>query len=640
MKKIRSENSDDANLLQKIIAEHEGPYPIATEELQRKSQLSKRAFQKNLLRLEEQNKIKSKKVTWVNSYKIMYSTADKEWPEFLGKKCRNCHNKSTIKTCIFHNALHEQGEKCDRSRVKKKMQKNAVACPYFVERGKKSRRMTLERFLEEVRDKPEERVEEDGLGREIENNGILPTYHCMFCKRQMNEFGMGFITTIGSSTMRCPECESLYKLWYDEKIAKFVVLFAEEKGDVFRENFEKITGTASKTIPYTSTELGIAIPKEGYYTLDKTAEIITIDNWIGKLSELNYIVTRSKKDQQELTKELEKDYSNIRIINGEDKLTSPKPTAQEIGIIKLLREIKTLNKRFCDATLKSRITVLEELKEDVEEEERQRALREIRDQRRKLARYQKISAEKWNEIDKDAAKAMWRPIAKIVGKEGFSFPGRGLGRNVNTRFKPHAEYWGYSEIDVIINGLFNKISEKIKEYCSEINLCWDGLPGICHKKTHGGIFGLHLDLIEPFKLITIARLCKAILNKEIEVNEIENIWGRRRQKMFYVKEGSGIDEKLNEIILEMLKETGGEKKKRITELKDYFREIKKWLGELVEESYHWKITHHKQKFQAWTLINYQIWEWMTNSQKERIEKAVKEYVEELQLTPFVYIKNN
>lgn len=633
-----------------LIESHEGMYPIYTKEIEEVLKISNAKATYELSKLRKEGKIFSREVTWVKGFKTFHIPSDKQWPTFLSTKCRDCHYKSTIKTCIFHTNLYDDGANCELARVGTKLNKNAVGCPSYVSRVTGWKTIPLERFVEITVQKQNDYFNqknthlaldfsEDDFFEENDSEQFLPKYHCIFCLEEMTQLGSGFLPLIGSSVTRCSNCESLYKLVFDDKEEKFVVLCAEEFGDIYRHNFEQIAKTPSTMVVYSSSYYGISIPKNVDYFLDTVSETLIIANWIGKLSALDYIVVRSFEDFEALRKALEKDYSHITIINGEDLLISPKPTAEEIGILKLLRKTKLLNVAFCLATLESRKSVLALLAGTVNEELRLNALQKIDDQIKKLKRFQLLKVKDWNEIDMNAANAMFHPIKDFLEKEGIEFPGRGLGRHVTDRFKPYGLYYAYSEIDAIINGLMRITSNEVKQYCTMINFCWDGLSGICHGKTRGGVYGFHLDLIEPFKLAALTILCNAILEGKFDFDNVSHIIGRRRQKIFFVTPKSELNVQLKEQVAIALNQKGRKHTVK-QELENYFLHVKFWIQSLIENTFAIRVAHHGQEFAAWTLVQYQIWHFLKDEQVFRVILELEQIIAKLQIDPYTFQQMN
>jgi len=631
-----------------LLKNHEGTYPIYTKEIELALNISNQKATTTLARLRKAGLIFTREVTWIKGYRSFHILTDQQWPTFLSTKCKDCHYKSTVRTCIFHNDLHKHGAPCELERVNSQFNKKCAGCPWYIARSTGFLTFSLEEFIELSIQRSSDYVNHtnahltlpeigEDLFDEDETETILPKYHCIFCSDVLYQLGSGFIPLLGSSVIRCGNCESLYKLSYNEKVGKYEVLCAEEFGDLYRHNFEQLAGFPSEMKLYSSPHYGISIPEGEEYFIDTETETFSVANWTGKLSSMTYIVVRTKDDYDFIKDALEDDYKEIQIINGQKSLISPDPTIEEIGLLKLLRETELLNASFCRATLKTRKTVLAQLRGMVNEELRLDALQKIAEQMRRLKRYQLLPVKIWNNIDMKAANAMFTPIKDFLIQEGIEFPGRVLGRHVEDRFKPFGLYYAYSEIDAIINGLMLITSNEVEQYCSMINYCWDGLPGICHKKTNGGVYSWHLDLVEPFKLVSLTVLCKAIHENKFDLEKITGIIGRRRQTIYFIRPKSELNKQLKEQVTLALNQQGNKFTVK-KEMEAYFLQIKIWMQELLDQSFALRVTHHGQDFAAWTLLQYQIWQFLAGEQKQQITNGVGQIIARLAIAPYIFQK--
>lgn len=637
-----------AETILSLIENHQGRYPITIRELQDQLGCSNAWVNGQLRKLQTARKIHSRKVTWMKGYQVFHLPAGVEWTPFLSTTCGKCHYRSTIKTCVLHNDLQEHGYPCDYSRVGVKLPKDCVSCPEHIPRVTRLRRKPLEVFLALSSRKkclakvPHELLlteEEEFFSEESFPEEMLPRYYCLFCSYPLHQLGRGFFPLLGSSSTRCFNCESLYKLEYNYTEEKFYVVFAEERGDLYREKFQQLAGVPCEVEPYSSNFFGVVIPKEGHYILDTVTETLIIDNWMGLLSSLDYIVTRSKKDYQELKAALAEDYPDIQLIDGQELLISPEPTAEQVGLLRLLRKTKLMNASFCRTTLESRKTVLCLLKGSVNEEKRLKGLAVVEKQLRLLGRYQLLDAKTWNTIDMHAAKAMFEPIKELFEDEGITFSGRGLERFVKCPFKPYNYYYAYTVINTIINGLMEKTEDLVKECCAKIKLCWDGLPGLCHVDTHGGQFEFHLDLVEPFKLVTLVAFCTKFNHRSVDIEKVHMVLGRRRQKLYCVKAMSELNRQLDELVEQAFQRRGRKHSIRL-ELEEYFLQVKLWLQGLVVRSYTCRILHHGQHFTSWAVMTYQLWEFLTEEQKESLKKQLTRSLEAIPFEPYVFQSAN
>ena len=570
----------------------------------------------------------SKRVTGINGFLVFYNLIQNDWPEFISRKCGDCHNWTPIKTCTFHEELADAGYLREPNRVRTKLSNKTVACPWFIPRSKRWRDRNLQNFMTLIRSN-------DNVA---ENKG-QPHYVCFFCNEPLGVVDFGFFPQIGSSVFRCGYCESMYKLVFKEKKNEFRMLFTEEKGHLYRENFVNAAGIFSLVEPYSSMRYGIIVPEKSSCKIIFDSETIRVENWVGKLGELEYIVAKTLEAFDFLRDQLEKDYKHIRVIYGGEKIFSPPPREQQIGLLQLLREYMLLNKGFCLAILGTRIAVIEALSEYCSPKSIQDAILTIKELQRQVKEAPVLSVLKWNEIEMNAGKAMWDIVTEILEKKGWEVLGRCSGRYVREPFKPYRLYYAYVKVDAIINGLFSKMQDEIKEYCSKIGFCWDGLPGICHKETHGGILGFHLDQAEPFKVLTLPSFIEAVENEELDLTEMSFFYGRRRQKIFGIWPDSKLDDQIKKIVQDTLRRKV--EGKRIEKLLErYYFETKVVLANLERRSNNYTVTHHGKHFSLWAVKPSGIWDYLPKVERRKGREYLRESIDEMRFKPITIREMN
>ena len=441
----------------KQLRKHTDIYPITIKDLENRLSYSNSLINRNITILVDKKLVEAKKVAGVKGGKVFYQTPGKDWSEIIWKKCKNCHCKSTIKTCIFHEELADTGVYIEPHRVRTKLGKNTVACQWFIDRKTNWKRKRFEDFLRDTR-----RITKTEKGFEI-------SYHCFFCDEELPMLGKGLLPELGSSVLRCNNCESIYKLVYKKKAKVYKVNYTEEKGVEYRNNFYKAAGIFSTVEPYTGPLYGILIPDLQLCNMNFRTKTLAIQNWVGKLNKIKYVVVWKKEDYEYLQELLpSKGYKNIKVIFGGESFISPPPVPQQVGLMYLLRETKVVNIEFCLATLISRITVLRRIAYLVDKAKLREAIGEIRQIIKELGKKSFITAREWNALDRNAANAMWRVIVDFLESIEIYFPGRGRGRLVRDPFIPYRKYFAYSAVDTLVNGVFGKARDYVKEYCSKM----------------------------------------------------------------------------------------------------------------------------------------------------------------------------
>ncbi|MHA1866597.1 MAG: hypothetical protein ACTSXD_00865, partial [Candidatus Heimdallarchaeaceae archaeon] len=244
-----------------IISDHDKLYPINTKEIVNQTDFSNAWINKQLKILLKSNLIDSIDVKGINGPLVFHKLQEEVWPDFIINTCGQCHNWTSIKTCTFHDELCDMGCKIEPNRLKYKLSSSTVACPWYIERNKRWKSMSLQKFLKSIR----------GYS-DCPNNKGLPVYFCFYCNEQLTSIGAGFMPLIGSSVFRCFNCESMYKLVFDEKKDEYRMLFTEEKGDICRNNIFSVTGAFSTIEPYSSTRYGITISESNDCLIDFQTE--------------------------------------------------------------------------------------------------------------------------------------------------------------------------------------------------------------------------------------------------------------------------------------------------------------------------------------------------------------------------------
>ncbi len=600
----------------RIIRKKPEKYPVTISELVEELDRSNGVVHKHVKILEKKGLIEGKRVARPKGGVTYYKTTNAQWPKYLGRKCSECKNKSKNRRCTYHDELAERGIIIRADRVKAKLTKNTVACDDFIEVENQLYSRKLEVFLDENR-----RITET-------ENGFRISYHCANekCQAELTTLGNNYITKLGSSVLRCENCDTYYKTLFDKKKEEFRVHYNIENGVEYKENFTKATGGGEPGVLYSSDKFGIVIHDLRDASFNFRTKTMAVNNWIGKLNDIKYVVAKRKEDYETIVELLnEKGYREIDVILGVEKLVSPPPVKQHIGLLRLLREIKIVNKEFCIAMLLSRITVIEKINEQFKkanEIEVKRARKKIEELILEVNNKRWITAKEWNLYEMRAGKEMWGIVRIYLKKLGIDFPGRVDSRLVTDMSIPYKRFFAYSAIDTLINGEFGIAGEFVKEYLMDIEFCWDGLPGICHGKTRGGVFGFHLDMREQEKILTLPYLLETLQNEMIEVDKIQHYRGRNRQKIFYVKHGTELEEQIREIIEEMKRgKINGRKTKN--GIREYYLQGKQWVNNFYRRSNYYEIEHHGEEYLPWAVMKEKVWEVMGREEQERLVRNLR-----------------
>ncbi|MHA1922655.1 MAG: hypothetical protein ACTSVP_06280 [Candidatus Heimdallarchaeota archaeon] len=600
-----------------IITRKSNIYPVTIKGLVKELGYSNGLIHRHVTKLKDWKLLDAKKVARKKGGVTFYKIPEAEWPKYLGKKCFDCHNKNMKSYCTFNEELAELGFIVNSYQHGVKLTKNTYACDKdFILRKRNWYKTPLEKFQEKNRQITET---EDGL---------KISYHCANeeCKAELPVLGSEFIAKLGSSVVRCDECNSFYKSIYDTKRKIFIVHYNIEKGKEYKRNFLRVTKEIEPEGLYSSDKHGIVINDLRDCELNFRTRTLIVNNFVGKFRDVKYIVVKRKEDSDYLEEILPaKGYHDIEIILVDDELVSPPPIKQHIGLLKLLRKLNIVSKEFCVPMLENRIMIIIQTHELFGKEEEirvRKAIKTIEEIIDLVKAKPWITSKEWNYFEMRAGKEMWGVISVYLGKLGIAFPGRVKCRKVVDPSLPHRKFYSYSQIDTLINGIFGISGIFVKEYCNEINFCWDGYPGLNHGKTKGGILGFHLDLREPEKILPILNLLKAIIDDRINPKEVLYFRGRNREKVYYIQQGTELYEQLKEIVEESQNQiVNGKKGKHV--IKEHHRQGKQWLKDLQRRSNYYEIRHHGIDYQPWAIIKENVWGMLGKEEKNQLIKFLR-----------------
>jgi len=612
----------------KIITTVLTTYPVTIKDLENETGYSNNLLHRHITALTKEGVVDSKQVVQPKGGKAaFYQLTGRAWPKHLGKKCRECHNYNSQTNCTFYEELNDKGIKVKIDHACTKITENTYACDEgFIDRKRNWKRMRLETFLVKSR-----RIAET-------KDGLKLSYHCARedCKAELSTLGNEFIAKLGSSVMRCNDCDSFYKMLYNGKRNAFYVHFNEEKGIEYKRNFQKITKEIEPKELYSSDKFGIVINDLRDCKLNFRNRTIIVNNFGGKLTEVKYIVAKKREDYEYLEDILPAKGYDIDLILAEDELVSPPPIKQHVGLLRLLRKTKIVNVDFCLPMLENRIMITKQAYQIFGREngaQVRKAIKFIEKIIDEVKQKSTITPDEWNKLEMRAGKQMWGVIKYYLEKNGIPFPGRGKNRLVEDPSLPHRKAYAYSRIDAMINGVFGISGMDVKEYCFEINFCWDGYPGINHGKTRGGIFGFHLDMREPEKPLSLLILLEALRDEEINPKEVPYFRGRNREKVYYLQQDTELYDRLREIAEEAQKRiVNGKKVKHV--VREHFRGGKQWLKDLQRKSNFYEISHHGIDYQPWAIIKENVWNVMAKEEKHNLINYLKMEHQQIGFKPF------
>jgi len=600
--------------------------PVTIQDLEDRTDFSNSLIHRHVTELTKSGLLEKQQVNQPKGRSIaFYQLAGKTWPKHLGKKCGDCHNFNSKTSCTFYEEIDCRGS--HPKYTQEKITKDTYTCyDGFIPRKRNWYRMRLEKFLARAR-----KVTET-------EKGLLITYHCLRkdCKAELTTLGNAWIARLGSSVVRCKECDSFYKMLYIKKRNAFYVNYNLEKGIEYKRNFQKLTKEKEPEELYSSERHGVVVHDLRDCIINWRTRTLIVNNYVGKLPELKYIVANRRDDYEELLDLIPSRGYDIDIILGEERLVSPPPIKQLVGLLQLLREGTIANKDFCLPMLENRIMFTIEVGKIFGEEKEQKirkAVKEIRVLINAVKEKQTVTPDEWNFYEMRAGNEMWGVVKHFLKREGIPFPGRGKCRLVEDPSLPHRKAYAYSEIDTLINGVFGINGDLVKEYCCEINFCWDGYPGINHGITKRGIFAFHFDMKEPEKLLPVLVLLEAIRDGELTTKEVRYFRGKHREKVYYLEKETELFDKLTKITEEAQKRVVNGKK-MVHIVREHFRGGQQWLKDLQRRSSYYEVTHHGIDYQPWAIIKEKVWNVLPKTEKIKLLKFLKQEHQQIGFKPF------
>jgi len=605
-----------------------------------------------LERLRRSKKIRSRLFQWFNKKIRLYIPYDMSWPEYLFFRCKDCENWNRFnRACTFLQELFIFGFQPDRERLKKKITPKLTGCKLRIARIARALHTypTIQDFAEKSGDTDLWWDEEDRNNHYLFSPTIpFQAYRCIFCQKPILKFGWGALPLISSAINACDFCSSFYKLIYDRKSEAYGVIASEEKFHEYKRNFKLITGKDPEP-NYQSERYGISLQNFDHEEdLIMDVDTLSTGNLFAFFCQIDFFVVRDKEQYYPLKEKLEKKHS-IDILLIDEPLTSILPTKQQVGATGFLRNTSVASLDYAENLLWSRAYSLEELLDFANKRKVREASEKITEQilfvqrKRKMKEY--LSSEEWNRLDAKAANELWGIIKPIVEEHGFEMPNRFRSRHLEeVSLKPYGLYTSYSSGNTIFNGAFKKISDKYNETCNELQFPWDGLEGICHKKTTGGVYGFSLDNQECFKTATIATTIESIVDERITPDMLESTRLRKHMPIYFLKGDSSAN-------LELISDCESISRKRVltringseqeTTIEKANKRLIDGLEKLLKDIV-WNdevtVTINGTKYFAWAAIAENKWSELTRKQQERIHKATRETYEQAKdyFQPFVY----
>jgi len=605
-----------------------------------------------VLRSYTQNKdafIIAKTVTTANGRRTYFGT-HQVFPENFDFNCSDCQFYTDIGTCSIFSTLGRLAPHklpyLFRSRAEKTLKPSTYACFKFSHKKLRKESYTLEEF--------------GSLSREVQGlTDIGTTFHhkCIYCSTVVEAFGSKYLPQIGTSTISCSYCGSLYKLsrtkakstskkilvkCHEGNLNVFVNTLYELSGLVWDEHRRELTPQHGMTI-----RLGEKVSLDGDY--------LVIENIRKRIEELEYLYSAIPLSQ-EITNALEEKgvpvrYNPSTSLKYTDTNYDDQMTIEQILAIQALRITCILNNPFLQANLSSRWVVTIRLlllleKCLVEEDLSSLPLFDFEWQ---IMDIQMLSRNVHHPYTTRLCEGLAGNLMWLFLKEVFNRKYLNLFTRVHDRYVPEREFFpgkrtlAYSAISALANFFLLLVQDYLKVLHKREGYPWKGSIGLIHgtkKASDLFKFGFFLDFIDPIKIAAFYFLAKAISENLISFSDVEEFTSPSGATLYAVKFDS--IEKLESLVNDFFTEKVVYSSKEVSfeeayviYLRNFFKLVNQTIISLKDMSL--TIAGIEKSAFVWL----QSWEDISNEKREIIAENIREKLlaalANLSFKPFNYL---
>jgi len=484
--------------------------------------------------------IVAKTVTTANGRRTFFGT-HQNFPINFDYTCSDCqfYSESGIFSTLGRLAPHKLPYLL-RKRSDSTLKPGTFACFKYSPKELRAESFTLEAFGNLIR-------EVQGLT----NLGAIFHHKCIYCSSVIEALGTKYQPLIGTSTISCFHCGSLYKLSRTKTkntSKKIMVKCQEGNLNAFENTLYELSGLVwdehkRELIPLhgMTIRFGEKVSLEGDYLI--------IEN-IRKMDELEYLYS-SIPLSQKIVDFLEQKGVQVKFnpiafqkqakISNNDQMTS-----EQVLAIQALRISCIFNNPFLQANLYSRWVVTIRtfllLEKDLTEEN--------------LVSFQLFGFE-WYFLDIIklssnalhpytiriceglAGNIMWLFLKEVFGQKQLDLFTRVRDRYVKEKeFYPNKRTLAYSAISALTNFFLILIQDYLKALHKQEGIPWKGSLGLIHgTKKASALYelGFFLDFIDPIKIAALYFLAKAISDDVISFSDVEEFLSPSGATLYAVK---------------------------------------------------------------------------------------------------------
>ncbi len=372
--------------------------------------------------------------------------------------------------------------------------------------------------------------------------GTAFTHKCLYCTRVIEAFGTNFLPQIGTSTISCSNCGSLFKLVRrknKKKTEHIVVKCQEGNLNAFVNVLYTLSGMIwddykNELVPAhgMTIRLGEKVSLNGDY--------LVIENIQKKIAELEYLYS-SVPLAPEIVATLEQKGVYVRFnpiayqFSEQDELTPISDLSVEQVIAQFALRIScVINNSFLYANIYSRWAVTIQLFGLLENK-----INESINTTLPLVDFE------WTFLDilllsrnvhhaftsrlceGLAGNLMWAFLKEVFGQENLDLFSRTRDRYVPERdFYPDKRTLAYSPMSALVNFFLLLVQDHLIALHLQARLPWKGSAGFVHGTKKASALderGFFLDFIDTIKIVALYFLAQAVATKTIGLADVEEI---------------------------------------------------------------------------------------------------------------------
>lgn len=598
---------------------------------------------------EEDSIIVAKTVTTANGRRTFFGS-DQNFPINFDLTCSNCQFYHVTGFCtIFITIGRLAPHKLPyifRARAETNLKPATFACPKFSPKNLRHESFALEEFGDLTR-----------MVQGLSNLGATFQHSCIYCSSVVEAFGSSYLPQIGTSTISCAHCGSLYKLARSNaknNSKKILVKCQEGNLNAFVNTLYEMTGLVWDDSKKVLTPLhGMTIRFGEKVSLD--GDYLIIENIRKKIDELEYLYS-SMSLTQDIVRALDDNgvhvkFNSIVLQKQDEVCINDQMTIEQVIAIHALRVSCILNNPLLNANLNSRwvVTLRSFLLLEKSLDEADLLSLQLFDFEWSFLDIMKLSSNVHHPYtilicEGLAGNLMWLFLKEVFGQKNLNLFSRVRDRyTIEKEFYPNKRTLAYSAISALTNFFLILVQDRLKALHKQEGFPWKGSIGMIHGTKKASILhdlGFFLDFIDTIKIASLYFLAKAISEDLLSFSDVEEFSSPSGATLYAVKFNSIskleslVDEFFSELVIYSSEEVSFEEA-YITYLREFFKLIK--LTELALKELIIVIAGAEKTAFDW------LQNWSDLSQGERdiiacnLREKLSNVLENINFKPFSYL---